>query len=44
MKAGVIGLGAMGSGMARNLAKAGYLTAVYKAELYRNDGLENTYV
>jgi 3-hydroxyisobutyrate dehydrogenase len=29
MKAGVIGLGAMGLGMARNLAKAGYLTAVY---------------
>ena len=29
MKAGMIGLGAMGVGMARNLAKAGYLTAVY---------------
>jgi 3-hydroxyisobutyrate dehydrogenase len=29
MKAGMIGLGAMGLGMARNLAKAGYLTAVY---------------
>lgn len=29
MKAGMIGLGAMGSGMAGNLAKAGYLTAVY---------------
>ena len=29
MKAGMIGLGAMGSGMARNLAKAGYLTAVH---------------
>jgi len=29
MKAGMIGLGAMGFGMARNLAKAGYLTAVY---------------
>ena len=25
----MIGLGAMGLGMARNLAKAGYLTAVY---------------
>jgi len=29
MKAGMIGLGAMGLGMARNLAKVGYLTAVY---------------
>jgi 3-hydroxyisobutyrate dehydrogenase len=29
MKAGMIGLGAMGSCMAGNLAKAGYLTAVY---------------
>lgn len=29
MKAGMIGLGAMGAGMARNLAAAGYLTAVY---------------
>jgi 3-hydroxyisobutyrate dehydrogenase len=29
MKAGMIGLGTMGLGMARNLAKAGYLTAVY---------------
>jgi len=29
MTAGMIGLGAMGLGMARNLAKAGYLTAVY---------------
>ena len=29
MKAGMIGLGAMGLGMARNLVKAGYLTAVY---------------
>ncbi|MGZ5030937.1 MAG: NAD(P)-dependent oxidoreductase [Methylobacter sp.] len=29
MKAGMIGLGAMGIGMARNLAKAGYLTGVY---------------
>lgn len=29
MKAGLIGLGAMGIGMARNLAKAGYLAAVY---------------
>lgn len=29
MKAGLIGLGGMGLGMARNLAKAGYLTTVY---------------
>jgi 3-hydroxyisobutyrate dehydrogenase len=29
MKAGMIGLGAMGLGMARNLAKTGFLTAVY---------------
>jgi 3-hydroxyisobutyrate dehydrogenase len=29
MKAGMIGLGAMGLGMARNLAKAGHLAAVY---------------
>ena len=29
MKTGMIGLGAMGVGMARNLAKAGYLTGVY---------------
>ncbi len=29
MKTGIIGLGAMGLAMARNLAKAGFLTAVY---------------
>lgn len=29
MKAGMIGLGAMGIGMANNIAKAGYLTGVY---------------
>lgn len=29
MKAGMIGLGAMGIGMARNLAKVGFLSAVY---------------
>jgi 3-hydroxyisobutyrate dehydrogenase len=29
MKVGMIGLGAMGIGMARNLAQAGYLTALY---------------
>ncbi|PKM13366.1 MAG: oxidoreductase [Gammaproteobacteria bacterium HGW-Gammaproteobacteria-3] len=29
MKTGMIGLGAMGAGMARNIAQAGHLTAVY---------------
>jgi 3-hydroxyisobutyrate dehydrogenase len=29
MRAGMIGLGAMGTGMARNVAKAGYLAGVY---------------
>ncbi len=29
MKAGLVGLGAMGVGMARNVAKAGYLSGVY---------------
>lgn len=29
MKAGMIGLGAMGIGMAKNIARAGYLTGVY---------------
>jgi len=29
MKTGMIGLGAMGIGMARNIAKAEYLTGVY---------------
>ena len=29
MKAGMIGLGAMGLGMAKNLAKAGFLSAIY---------------
>ncbi|CAA9889754.1 3-hydroxyisobutyrate dehydrogenase [Candidatus Methylobacter favarea] len=29
MKAGMIGLGAMGTGMAKNIAKAGYLAGVY---------------
>jgi 3-hydroxyisobutyrate dehydrogenase len=29
MKTGIIGLGAMGTGMARNISKAGYLTGVY---------------
>ena len=33
MKAGVIGLGAMGANMARNLAKAGHLVTVYNRTL-----------
>ena len=33
VKAGMIGLGAMGTGMARNVAKAGLLTAVYNRTL-----------
>ncbi len=42
VKAGMIGLGAMGMGMARNVAEAGLLTAVYnrtgkKAEILAND-------
>jgi 3-hydroxyisobutyrate dehydrogenase len=42
VKAGMIGLGAMGVGMARNVAEAGLLTAVYnrtrkKAEILAND-------
>jgi 3-hydroxyisobutyrate dehydrogenase len=42
VKAGMIGLGAMGVGMARNVAKTGLLTAVYnrtrkKAEILAND-------
>jgi len=35
MKAGVIGLGAMGEGMARNVAKAGFLTGVYNRTVAR---------
>ena len=42
MKAGMIGLGAMGMGMAKNLAIAGFLTAVYnrnftKAEQFKTE-------
>lgn len=42
MKAGMIGLGAMGEGMAKNLAKAGFLAGVYnrtlsKAEKFNQD-------
>lgn len=39
MRVGLIGLGAMGLGMARNLAKAGYLTAVYNRTISKADTL-----
>lgn len=39
MRTGLIGLGAMGQGMARNLAKAGYLTAVYNRTQAKADAL-----
>ena len=39
MKTGMIGLGAMGQGMARNLAKAGYLHAVYNRTTDKADAL-----
>ena len=39
MKVGVIGLGAMGTGMARNLAKAGFLNAVYNRTTAKADNL-----
>ncbi|OAI11296.1 oxidoreductase [Methylomonas koyamae] len=39
MKAGFIGLGAMGQGMARNLAKAGCLSAVYNRSAEKADAL-----
>ncbi|ANE57245.1 NAD(P)-dependent oxidoreductase [Methylomonas sp. DH-1] len=39
MKAGFIGLGAMGQGMARNLAKAGHLSAVYNRSAEKADAL-----
>jgi 3-hydroxyisobutyrate dehydrogenase len=29
MQTGIIGLGAMGTGMARNLARSGYLTSLW---------------
>lgn len=35
MRVGLIGLGAMGQGMARNLAKAGYLAAVYNRSQHK---------
>lgn len=39
MKIGMIGLGAMGNGMARNLAKASLLTAVYNRTLSKANDL-----
>ncbi|WP_432743444.1 NAD(P)-dependent oxidoreductase [Methylobacter sp. G7] len=39
MKAGMIGLGAMGIGMARNIAKAGHLTGVYNRTPTKMDSL-----
>lgn len=39
MKVGMIGLGAMGSGMAKNLAKAGFLTAIYNRTISVADNL-----
>ncbi|WP_031434012.1 NAD(P)-dependent oxidoreductase [Methylomarinum vadi] len=41
MKAGFIGLGAMGMGMARNVAKAGLLTAVYNRTVDKAQELVN---
>ena len=41
MKVGFIGLGAMGLGMARNVAKAGLLTAVYNRTRSTADALAN---
>lgn len=41
MKAGMIGLGAMGAGMARNLAKAGFLTGVYNRTADKAQALAN---
>lgn len=41
MKAGMIGLGAMGVGMARNLAKAGLLSAVYNRTSAKAQALAN---
>ncbi len=39
MNTGLIGLGAMGEGMARNLAKAGYLTCVYNRSAEKANNL-----
>jgi 3-hydroxyisobutyrate dehydrogenase len=40
MKAGIIGLGAMGVGMAQNLLKQGYLTAAYNRSPDKLAGLD----
>ncbi len=39
METGMIGLGAMGSGMAANLARAGFLSAVYNRTMDKADAL-----
>ncbi|MGZ8241233.1 MAG: NAD(P)-dependent oxidoreductase [Methylobacter sp.] len=39
MRAGMIGLGAMGTGMARNVAKAGYLAGVYNRTVAKAQSL-----
>jgi len=39
MKTGMIGLGAMGIGMAKNIAKAGYLTGVYNRTMAKAQSL-----
>lgn len=39
MKAGMIGLGAMGAGMAGNLAKAGFLAAIYNRTMEKAETL-----
>lgn len=41
MRVAVIGLGAMGSGMARNLAKAGWLTGIYNRTNSKADALSS---
>lgn len=41
MQVAMVGLGAMGEGMARNLAKAGFLTAVYNRTAAKAEALAN---
>ena len=41
MRTGIVGLGAMGVGMARNLAKAGQLVAVYNRTPSKAEQLGN---
>jgi len=41
MKAGIVGLGAMGSNMARNLARAGHLATVYNRTLSIAESMAN---